>query len=88
MTSKIKNGYYPISISHVKQLIKNCEKWGYGNKDTCKYVAENIIDWLNINHEEIPINETLFNELVSITHDLNSGSLINKIEIKFGLLEK
>jgi hypothetical protein len=83
MKSKIKNGYYPISISHIKRLINNCEKWGYGNKDTCKYVAESIIEWLRLNYTELIINDTLYNELVSITHDLNNGSLIEKIEIKF-----
>jgi len=82
MYTKIERGFYPISLTHIKRLIKNCEVWGYGNKDTCKYVAENIIDWLSINHTNLPIKETLYSELVNITHDLNSGSLMKKIEIK------
>ena len=82
MYTKISRGFYPISITHIKRLIKNCEVWGYGNNDTCKYVAECIIDWLNINHTNLPIKETLYSELVSIVHDLNSGSLIKTIFIK------
>ena len=78
---KIKKGFYPISISKVKKYIKNCEKWGYGNKDTCKYVAEQIIEQLELDHEEIPIKNTLNNDLISITHHLINGGKLKKIEI-------
>ena len=78
---KIKRGLYPISISDVKKYIKNCEKWGYSNKDTCKYVAEQIIEQLELDHEEIPIKNTLNNDLISITHHLINGGKLKKIEI-------
>ena len=79
--SKLQRGFYPISITDVKRYIRSCEQWGYGNKDTCKYVAESVIERLSIEHEELPIKDTLYQELISIAHDLNSGSLMKKIEI-------
>jgi hypothetical protein len=30
----------------IRRLIGYCDTWGYGNKDTCKYVAEQIIEIL------------------------------------------
>ena len=47
-------GFYPISITDVKRYFKSCEQWGYGNKDTCKYVAESIIEKIQLYHEELP----------------------------------
>jgi len=79
--TKLQKGFYPISLTDIRRYIRNCEIWGYGNKDTCKYVAESIIDKLSVNHENIPIKDTLYQELISITHDINSGSLLKKIEI-------
>lgn len=79
--SKLQKGFYPISITDVKRYIKNCDSWGYGNKDTCKYVAECVIDRLSIEHEDLPIKDSLYQELVGIAHDINSGSLMKKIEI-------
>jgi hypothetical protein len=80
--SKIQKGFYPISITDVKRYIRNCRGWDYGNKDTCKYVAECVIDKLSLEHEDLPLKEGLYHELVGIAHDLNSGSLMKKIEIK------
>ena len=79
--SKLERGFYPISITHVKRYIKLCEQWGYGNKETCKYVAESVIEHLELYHEELPIKDSLYQELVSISHDLNNGRLLKKIEI-------
>jgi hypothetical protein len=79
--SKLQRGFYPISITDVKRYIRNCEEWGYGNKDTCKYVAESVIEKLSIEHEELPIKDTLYQELVSIAHDLNGGGKLKKLEI-------
>jgi hypothetical protein len=79
--TKLERGFYPISITAVKRYIKNCEQWGYGNKETCKYVAESVIETLELEHEELPIKNTLYQELVSISHDLNSGAKLKKLEI-------
>jgi hypothetical protein len=73
--------YYPISVTHIKRLIRNCEEWGYGNKDTCKYVAESIIEWLNLYHENLPIKDTLESELISLVHDINNGAQFDYVKI-------
>ena len=46
--TQIERGFYPISITHIKQFIKNCEQWGYGNKDTCK--SFRLIKFFNNDH--------------------------------------
>jgi hypothetical protein len=79
--SNLEKGFYPISITDVKRYIKNCEQWGYGNKDTCKYVAESVIEALELYYEEIPIKDTLYQELINIVHDINSGSQLKEIKI-------
>ena len=79
--SKLERGFYPISITDVKRYIKNCEQWGYGNKDTCKYVAESVIETLELDYEELPIKDTLYQELISISHDINNGRILKKLEI-------
>ena len=81
--TKIQKGFYPISITDVKRYIRNCEQWGYGNKDTCKYVAESVIERLSLEYEDLPIRDNLYSDLVSIAHDINNGSLMRKIELKF-----
>lgn len=73
--TKIQNGFYPISYKDIRRMIGYCEKWGYGNKDACKYVAENTIEQLSLNYPKLPIRETLHSDLISITHDINSGAL-------------
>jgi hypothetical protein len=73
--------YYPISVTHIKRLIRNCEEWGYGNKDTCKYVAESIIEWLNLYHENLPIKDTLESEFISLVHDINNGAQFDYVKI-------
>jgi hypothetical protein len=72
--TKIKRGFYPISYADIKRMIGYCDSWGYGNKDTCKYVAENIIERLNLDYEELPIKDDLHSDLISITHDINNGA--------------
>ena len=81
--TKLEKGLYPISITHVKRLIKNCEEWGYGNKDTCKYVAESIIEWLQLNHESLPILDNLESDLICIVHDINNGARYKLIDISY-----
>lgn len=79
--SKLERGFYPISLSYVRGLIKSCESWGYGNKDTCKYVAECVIEKLQMEHENLPIKDTLYSELIGIAHDLNGGGKPKNLEI-------
>jgi hypothetical protein len=81
MKTQIGRGFYPISITYIKRLIKNCEGWKYGNKDTCKYVAESIIEWLLMYHEDLPIVDTLYSDLISITHDMNNGAKYKRINL-------
>lgn len=80
--SQIDSGYYPISITDVKRFIKNCERWNYGNKDTCKYVAENVIERIRLEYPNIKINDTLYCDLISIVHEMNNGRRYSQINIK------
>ena len=71
--TKIQKGFYQISYTWINLLIGYCEQWGYGNKDTCHYVAENIIEQLELNHPDLPIRDNLREELIELTHDINNG---------------
>jgi hypothetical protein len=73
-------GFYPINISYVRALINNCEKWEYDNKATCKYVAETIIEKIE-RESDLDISETLYDELVSIVHNMNKGAKYLRIKI-------
>ena len=73
--SKIQKGFYPISYTRVNQLIRNCRGWDYGNRDTCNYVAENILQDLDMNYPNLPIRSSLRSDLIEITHDINNGRL-------------
>lgn len=81
--TQIEKGFYPISITHIKQFIKNCEQWGYGNKDTCKYVAECIIANIEDNHIDLPIVDNLYSDLISIVHNMNKGATYSRINISY-----
>jgi hypothetical protein len=80
-TTKIKRGFYPISYADIKRRIGYCNTWGYGNKDTCKYVAETTIDQITLNHPELPINNSLYGELIEISHDINNGKITHNKEL-------
>jgi hypothetical protein len=73
MRTKINRGFYPIAYSDLKRMIGYCEKWGYGNKETCKYVAENTIEQIALKNPHLKIREDLYQELVELTHDINNG---------------
>jgi hypothetical protein len=75
-------GFYPISISYVRSLIANCEKWEYDNNATCKYVAETVIEKLE-RETDLPILDSLYSDLVSIAHKLNSGRTLLRIKIPY-----
>ena len=81
--SKIERGFYPISLTHIKQLIKNCENWGYGNKETCKYVTETTIEWLQMKYESLPIVETLETDLICIVHNMYNGARYKSLNFSF-----
>jgi hypothetical protein len=85
--TKIKNGFYPILLSQIKRLSDNCERWGYGNSDTSKFVAEVVIDMLSIKYPEIPIRENLYDDLVQIAHDYNSGKITEEIQVLIPIKE-
>lgn len=70
--TKLERGFYPIYAKDIRRKIGYCETWGYGNKDTCKYVAETIIEDLQLNG--IPTLEPLYSDLICITHDINNGA--------------
>jgi hypothetical protein len=74
-SSKIQRGFYPISYTRINQLMKNCRGWDYGNKDTCNYVAYNILQDLDMNYPNLPIRDSLRSDLISITHDINNGRI-------------
>ena len=72
--TKLERGFYPISYTDIRRMIGYCDTWGYGNKDTCKYVSENIIERLTLEYPDLDIKPSLSSDLVSITHDMNSGA--------------
>jgi hypothetical protein len=72
--TKINRGFYPISYADIRRMIGYCNTWGYGNKDTCKYVAENSIEQIQLNHPDKKINDQLYSNLISIAHDINNGA--------------
>ena len=75
--TKIENGFYPIFLKDIRRFMGYCQTQGYGNKDTCKYVAENIIEGLMINSPQLPIKEELYSDLICIVHDINNGKRFN-----------
>lgn len=79
--TKLQRGYYPIRVKDIRRYIGYCNTWGYGNKDTCKYVAENIIEQLTLNSPEITIKDSLYSDIVSFTHDINNGASYKNREL-------
>lgn len=79
--TKKQRGFYPIYAKDIRRMIGYCETWGYGNKDTCKYVAENVIEQMQMNNPELYIKDSLYSDLISITHDMNNGARFVKREI-------
>ena len=74
--SKIQRGFLPIFAKDIRRMIGYCETWGFGNKDTCKYVAENTIEQMELKGIITLTDEQKSkanSDLISITHDINSG---------------
>lgn len=79
--TKMERGFYPIFANDIRRMMGYCQTWGYGNKETCKYVAENIVERMYMEQPEIPIKDSLYSELIGITHDLNNGARYKGREI-------
>jgi hypothetical protein len=79
--TKLERGFYPIYAKDIRRMIGYCETWRYGNKDTCKYVAENIISIMSIEQPNLEIKDSLYSDLIGITHDINSGARFINREI-------
>jgi hypothetical protein len=84
MKNKIQRGFLPIYSKDIKRLIGYCNTWGYGNKDTCKYVTEQIMEILacdyKINIDPVGIKNQLWSQLISLTHNINSGGKFYNIK--------
>ena len=85
MKNKIKKGFLPIYSKDIKRLIGYCDTWGYGNKDTCKYVTESLIEILQHDFKikidiGIAFKNGLYSELISLIHDINSGGKFYNIK--------
>jgi hypothetical protein len=69
---------------HLDCLIYAHEHGCEWDKDTCKYVAEQIMEILandyKINIDPIGIKNPLWSELISLTHDINSGGKFYNIK--------
>jgi hypothetical protein len=76
MKNKIQKGFLPIYSKDIRRLIGYC--------DTCKYVAEQMMEILacdyKININPIGIKNPLWSELISLTHNLNSGGRFYNIK--------
>ena len=86
--TKIEKGFYPISYAWIKRLIGYAESWGYGNKDTCKYVAENIVEQIQLKYPDLTIRKNLQQELVELTHDINNGKLTKGKVLLMPIIER
>jgi hypothetical protein len=81
MNKKIK--YLPIKEKNIKRYIRYCDEWGYGNKDTCKYVAEMLTDDLVIeNNFKFKIAEKYWNDFIILAHNMNGGGKFYNITEK------
>jgi len=78
--SKVERGFLPIYKKDIRRMMSYCKTWGYGNKDTCKYVAENTIEQLLLHDYEISEGNQwkVRNRIIEIVHDLNSGGSSKK----------
>jgi len=73
--------HLPIKEKNIKRYIKYCDQWGYGNKDTCKYVADMLTEDLTIDHNfkyETAIK--YWDQFISLAHNMNGGGKFYKIE--------
>lgn len=78
----IKKGYYPILKSRIYQLMDYWEVWGGNNKTICKCIAEKIIEDITLYYPDIPIRKSLYSDLVSVIHNINSGRIIEDIKLE------
>jgi hypothetical protein len=81
--AKIRKGYLPIYSKNIKRYIGYCDTWGYGNKDTCKYVVESISEDLHYDYKiEVDwLNDVYWGNLISLVHNINGGGMFYNIEL-------
>jgi hypothetical protein len=73
--------HLPIKEKNIKKYIKYCDEWGYGNKDTCKYIADMLTEDLTIdNNFKYEKAIKYWNQFISLAHDMNSGGKFYNIE--------
>ena len=73
----------PIKEEDIKRYIKYCDEWGYGNKDTCKYVADTLTEDLIINNNfKYETARKYWDQFISLAHNMNAGGGFYNIEIK------
>ena len=75
--------YYPISYKRINQLIRYAGSWEYGTKDTCKYVAETLIN--NMEDRDIKIKDSLYSDLIGLVHDVLNGRVTRYKRVKIEL---
>jgi hypothetical protein len=82
MKNKIQRGFLPIYSKDIRRLIGYCDTWGYGNSETCRYIAETLIEDLyykcKINDENN--KEGIYQELISLAHNMNKGGCFYNIK--------
>jgi hypothetical protein len=65
----------------INKIYKYCDEWGYGNKDTCKYIADMLTEDLTIdNNFKYEKAIKYWNQFISLAHDMNSGGKFYNIE--------
>ncbi len=74
--------YLPIKEKNIKRYIKYCDDWGYGNKDTCKYVSDMLTDDLIIDHnfKYKKRHKNNWDEFISLAHNINGGGSFYNIK--------
>ena len=73
----------PIKEEDIKRYIKYCDEWGYGNKDTCKYIADTLTEDLIINNNfKYETARKYWHQFISLAHNMNSGGKFYNIERK------
>ena len=74
--------HLPIKEKDIKRYTKYCDEWGYGNKDTCKYVAEMLTEDIILDHNfKYKTAQKYWSNFISLAHHMNSGGKFYNIEL-------
>ena len=64
----------PIKKANIKRYIKYFDEWNYGNRDTCKYVADMLTEDLILEHNfKHKKAQKYWSDFISLAHNMNSG---------------